>query len=458
MPKPSTKSNDESNTNEVNKSSKSNGTVTEANKSSKSSSNATTEVSNEQFEHPEEGFIYCRNFIPERLVFVATEESKTTQNLNFPRYLYDKTKEPTKENKDKFSDILVWATKPIYMEYGGIPNEQYHTSPNAKSRAHFYIPYIPSDSNSADLFGMLKKLDNYMDTEINKKKNKNGILSLKTRKGSVPYTDLQYKKLVKMTKPSTKRNEDGEIVTSDAPQYEKVKIVFATLYDKEKVQKDRDTQQCGTITTELYLFGKNEKENTNTIPEIEKFFGWKGTASFALTLSKAWISKAPKEDTGLYECGLVIKCKIINVEKLPDKDTNKISKVKSNIFANNRTAPTLKQEEKEEPKHDKDEQPKRSNSQDKEEPKQTSKQDKDESKQTSKQDTKKNSKHNNNEDDSDSGSDSDENTDKDNKPDANDSDDSSTDSDSSSDSEQPKAPVKQEPAKVVNKIQGKKGK
>jgi len=294
--------------------------------------------------------ITCQDFSVNRMYFRAIEPNdEAVQLMCYPKYLYDPEMEPTPENLEKHGESMILVTKPIKINKGGIPkhNPKYHTNdPNSMKRAYFYIPKNKDDPNSMELFETLDKIDNYMDEEVNKNKNKNGVLcALNKSKKRIPLKGLKYTRIVTTAKQvdnlsldddeddsNKKKSGNGKFDDSkkDFVPWDRVKVRLGTLYDESlKPDANRD------ITTQVYVGGKEEAEKIKTVSDVEKYFSWNCVAQFALMFCKVWIKKSDGKD-----CSISLKCLQIGVtEQSEFKKNSSITKqLNKKLFAS--TAPS----------------------------------------------------------------------------------------------------------------------
>ena len=261
------------------------------------------------------------------LYFGAQEINKeATQNLCFPKYIYDDAIEKTPDNFKKHGKQLLLVTQPIKMVRGCIPkfNQKYNAHPNHSSRGHFYIPLNNDDPNSVELFNAIKRLDNYMANEINKLKNNNKILCYLKNKERTQFKDLTYSRMITTAKgPSEEDREEG---AKEFIPYDRINVKFATKYDKELGPND-DRE----ITTQVFIGDNENPEHTPKITDIEKYFKWQCTAQFALVFNKAWIQKAADK-----KCGIGIKCVQIGITELAENRPSTSLQIHGSLFSNNR--------------------------------------------------------------------------------------------------------------------------
>lgn len=277
-----------------------------------------------------------------RLQALNIEDMKeTTQFMCFPRYLY-KDKELTEKNLETKSFSPLFITESIKMAKGGIPryNPKYHDgNENSNKRAYFYIPKIEKDKNSMDLFNDIQTMDDFMDEEINVKKNENAIVCYINKSGKkVPFKGLTYKRMI----TTAKQGGDNELLEDDEQldtkkgnknekefvPYDRIKAKFKTLYEKQTDFHDQSMTQKDLITS-IYLGEKEEPEqDCTTVTGILKHFMWNCSAKFALMLNKFWIKKDDKT------CGFGIVCIQINVTEQPDHSTVSTSRqLSKKLFA-----------------------------------------------------------------------------------------------------------------------------
>ena len=281
--------------------------------------------------------VTCDNFDVSRMYFTAREiDKQAAQILCFPKYLYDPKMKCTPDNFEKFGKSPLIVTEPIHMTRGGIPryNSKYHGSdPNTNNRAFFYIPRNENDPNSVALFDMVQKIDDYLDQEINVKKNKNAIFSyLGKKKDRKTIKDITYKRMITSSKgPGTSIGEEEEEEDSNKKKYEpydRIKCRFATFYDESLGPNDNRK-----ITTQVYLDENVDHEDTSTVTDIEKHLVWNCKARFALMLNKVWIQK-----TGEKNCSVGIKCVQIGVSEKPEFRQNTSAQLTRSLFSNASTS------------------------------------------------------------------------------------------------------------------------
>jgi len=298
-----------------------------------STKNAQVDEQVDEVEHQEENTvssITCDDFDINRLGFRGqVPQEGATQYTYFPKYLFDEEKEVTRENCAKHGESLIVITPPIKMIRGGIPkhNAKYHTAdPDSAKRGYFFIPRNDADENTKKLFEMISMIDDYMDQEINVKKNKNNLLytiSSKTKK-DVPTKNLTYKRMItKSQPPQTDDDDDDDTNKKQYVEWERIKVKFNVKYDPELGQDDPRE-----ITTQLYLKDKDEPENFTKLTEIEKFFTWNCTAQFALMFNKVW---AKKQDAR--ECSIGIKCVQIGITEYSETRSSAAKQLNRNLFS-----------------------------------------------------------------------------------------------------------------------------
>jgi hypothetical protein len=254
--------------------------------------------------------ITCPEFQPNRLFFKSTDlKPNTSQITCFLKYQYDMTKKPTRENNEKGEKLLM-VTKPIKIVRGGIPrhNPKYHgADENSTKRAYFYVPKNLDDPNSMELFDAIDRFDDYMDDEINTKKNANGILCYKGSNGNeVKCKGITYVRMVTTAQPqSFGDDEEGE---KKFVPWDRIKVKLSTVYD-DKLGPD-DIKE---INTQVYVGTNEEAEKICTVTDVEKYFRWNCTAQFALDFSKAWVMTTKDK-----KCSIGIKCVQIGVTEISE--------------------------------------------------------------------------------------------------------------------------------------------
>lgn len=297
-----------------------------------STKNAQVDEQVDEIENQEENTvssIECEDFDINRLAFRGqVPQEGATQYTFFPKYLFDEEKEVTRENCSKYGESLIVVTPPIKMIRGGIPkhNNQYHTAdPDSAKRAYFFIPRNDEDPDTKQLFDMINTIDDYMDQEINVKKNKNNLLytiSSKTKK-EIPTKNLTYKRMITKSQPPQNDEDEEDTNKKQYLEWERIKVKFNMKYDPELGQDDPRE-----ITTQLYLKDKDEPENFTKLTEIEKFFTWNCTARFALMFNRVW---GKKSDTR--ECSIGIKCVQIGITEYAEMRTSAAKQLNRNLFS-----------------------------------------------------------------------------------------------------------------------------
>nr|XP_012556068.1 glutamic acid-rich protein-like [Hydra vulgaris] len=204
--------------------------------------------------------LFCEEVDANRLyVMPAKQDDKSIQYVNYPRYLYDKKLKPTPTNFAEKGDLPIIITGPIKMIRGGIPryNDQYHKEgEDSMNRAHVFIPKNSEDPHSVELFKCIKKIDDRMDNEINKKK---GTLIILGNQGqTIPLKGYTYKRMI-----TTAQKGDGVDLNKvgDSKEmkefvpWERIKAKFSTVYDKNIEQGAAGVRK--DIDTKIYI-GNNE--------------------------------------------------------------------------------------------------------------------------------------------------------------------------------------------------------
>lgn len=273
--------------------------------------------------------ITCAEFQSNRLFFKSTElKPQSSQITCFLKYQYDTTKKATRENNDKFGEKLLMVTKPIKMVKGGIPrhNPKYHgADENSTKRAYFYIPKNAEDPNSMELFDAIDRFDDYMDDEINTKKNANGILCYKGSQGNeVKCKNITYVRMVTTAQPQSFGDEEnGKVFVP----WDRIKVKLSTVYDEKLGPDDRKE-----INTQLYVETNEEPEKISCITDIEKYFRWNCTAQFALDFNKAWVMTTKEK-----KCSIGIKCVQIGVTEISDFKSTASKQISKRLFGGSST-------------------------------------------------------------------------------------------------------------------------
>jgi len=105
--------------------------------------------------------------------------------------------------------------------------------------------------------------------------------------------------------------------------YKRIKVQFATDFDR-----DASPESIRPITTQLYVGSNVQPKETSTVEEIEKYFRWRCTAQFALTMSKFWIQTSNEE-----RCGIGLKCKQIGIIKMAEERQKPSAQLNRSLFA-----------------------------------------------------------------------------------------------------------------------------
>ena len=270
-----------------------------------------------------------------------------TQVISIPRYLYDETKQPTKDNIEKFGKPLVIISDPIKLTKGGPPpyNEKYHgPNPDSSKTAFFYVPEIESDQGSNNLFSVINQIDEFMNNEINIKKNKSGILETfknADKKSRIPVNGLRYTELAKLLEPS--------IGGKEFEPYKRLKVKFSSgaKYDKNKNTSTEESQnETFPIDTQIYVGDEPEPRDCKTLTDVRQYFKWGCTAKFAIVFNKIWMLKS-----GDKKCGITAKCvQLCVTEQAPEKTQGVTMQFKSSLFAKQPAKLEVKNEEKVKPK------------------------------------------------------------------------------------------------------------
>lgn len=292
--------------------------------------------------------VTCEDFDIKRLYFTARENDKSASQLMcFPRYLYDPKMKCTPDNFEKHGSSPLVVTGPIHMVRGGIPrhNSQYHgNDPNSNSRAYFYVPLNEADENSVALFDMIRKIDEYLEEEINEKKNKNGIFCFLSKSGArKPIPGITYKSIIGESKAAGDSFDDDDEDDDKKKKkkyepYKRVKVKFSTLFDQDLGPNDNRK-----ITTQIYLDDNTEPEDTTCLTDIEKHLVWNSKCRFALMFNKVWVQK-----NGEKLCSVGIKCVQVGVTEKPEMRQNTSAQLTKSLFSSGGSKSNTKKAMKEE--------------------------------------------------------------------------------------------------------------
>ncbi|XP_065639474.1 uncharacterized protein LOC105844227 [Hydra vulgaris] len=275
--------------------------------------------------------LFCEEVDANRLyVMPAKQDDKSIQYVNYPRYLYDKKLKPTPTNFAEKGDLPIIITGPIKMIRGGIPryNDQYHKEgEDSMNRAHVFIPKNSEDPHSVELFKCIKKIDDRMDNEINKKK---GTLIILGNQGqTIPLKGYTYKRMI-----TTAQKGDGVDLNKvgDSKEmkefvpWERIKAKFSTVYDKNIEQGAAGVRK--DIDTKIYIGNNENYEDCKTVSSIGKHLVWNCTAQFAISLNKFWMQKG-----GDKKCAFGIKCIQICITEKPQMRQSAIKQLNNRLFA-----------------------------------------------------------------------------------------------------------------------------
>ncbi len=232
---------------------------------------------------------------------------------------------------------LDFMTQIIEIDEGGIPilNEKTMKWYGEEYKRRFIrIPYTETDDGSAELFDLLKKIDDYVE------KNKELLLGKKNKK-------YVYSKLFK---PKNKEEEDDE----DEEFVKKPRL-------KARFEVNRDTQE---IITSIFVKenGPNSapvQHDCKTVADIEQHIPLGSKIRLVLSLKKVWAQKPTDENP---KFGIIVACKSIVVEEKGTGVSSGFDYKNNYVFGG--AMPVIKEKEKENTK----EQPKQ-----KQEPKQEEK-------------------------------------------------------------------------------------
>lgn len=294
----------------------------------------TENIENEQMEQDEDVKIINFDTLDMTRLFLKPNALKKedTQYLCYPKYLHTGDPKGNKEEILKKSESPIIVTDEIEINKGGIPrfNPKYHTSPDASTRAYFYIAKDENCQGAVQLFEALKKIDDYCDKKINKEQNKSGFVSYIVKDKNTgkedarPFKGLTYKRMITETKrPTDMIDDEDDDKKKEFVPYERVKVKFSTKWDENLGPND-----AKEIDTVLFIPGKDEQVEATKITDFDKYFTWKSTCKFGLMLNKLWIKKDDKR-----ECSFGIKCIQLAVTKeRPDMKKNAVTQLSKNLF------------------------------------------------------------------------------------------------------------------------------
>jgi len=206
------------------------------------------------------------------------------------------------------------VTKPMILEMGGIPKIHEKWRPTDNQCMYLWLPHLPNNEGSAELFDkVLDPLDKHFHKKINEDGNKDCVFSEKNGKKTF-LKDLKYLSAVKEFTPDESGDADGgddsdgsdkETNEKDKNKgkdgkkqegYNRIKVRFACVFDKNKKGKQDDQRQIKTR-----VFVKNEDGSVpedplpiKTLADLRKQLVWKCEVQFALEINKFWAKRAKK--------------------------------------------------------------------------------------------------------------------------------------------------------------------
>lgn len=274
-----------------------------------------------------------------RIYFKARVPDKgATQQMCFPKFLYNSDLKPTEQNFESKGQTLLMVTGAIKMVRGGIPqySERYHgPDRDGEKRGWFYIPRDDSNPECVELFNGIKGIDDYMDDEINVKKNVNSILCYDKKQVRTKFKGLTYKRMITTAKgPKTLDFDDDDNDTKTQSKkpfvpYDRIKVKLSMLYDPEQIKT-----QSREINTQVFIKDNETAEQTSTISDIEKHLTWNCTAQFALMFNKVWIQMSDEQN-----CGISIKCVQMCILDKPEQKQQSVGfQLNKRMFARGTTS------------------------------------------------------------------------------------------------------------------------
>ena len=288
--------------------------------------------------------VKTEKFMPKRFHFSSTPVVKDdTHQTCFPKYLKDMNIESTVQNIKTKGRPLVIMTDGIEIDKGGFPqhNVKFHgPSNNSNKRANFDIP---RNKSSEHLFSFIEAVDKLLNDEVNKKENRNGLLSWQDKsKKDCPIEKPSYINTIQTTKPPKKKLGEEASEKKEFVPWQKINVKLNKQYVKGK-----DSSEGGLST--LIYYGENEEpEETPNITDVEKHFGYGCTAKFIISFTRVHIDK--NENTARFS----LKCLQINVTKKPNFKKATSIQLNRNMFSKKKPVVEVKDEE-EEDNLDKDE-------------------------------------------------------------------------------------------------------
>ena len=267
--------------------------------------------------------VKTEKFMPKRFHFSSTPVVKDdTHQTCFPKYLKDMNIESTVQNIKTKGRPLVIMTDDIEMDKGGFPqhNVKFHgPSNNSNKRANFDIP---RNKSSEHLFTFIEAVDKLLNDEVNKKENKNGLLSWQDKsKKDCPIEKPSYINTIQTTKPPKKKLGEEASEKKEFVPWQKINVKLNKQYVKGK-----DSSEGGLST--LIYYGENEEpEETPNITDVEKHFGYGCTAKFIISFTRVHIDK--NENTARFS----LKCLQINVTKKPNFKKATSIQLNRNMFS-----------------------------------------------------------------------------------------------------------------------------
>ena len=236
------------------------------------------------------------------------------------------------------------------MTRGGIPkfSDKYHKSKNSGKRALVWYYLDKKQKVLVDLFDALTALDDYFNTEINEKKNENGIVTkLNSDKKPVPMKGLQYVRFIRTSDDENDDEEQDDTTKGNTKKMEpftRFKAKFETEWEKDN---NGDEFRDVVIKTGFFVGNEDEPKGYKTVEEFAEAMPWKSVVQHVIKTCKFYVAKTKDSDTKKHKCGFGFKITNIQLIKKGEGSAsdNSSKLLKTNIFATGGVVNDYKEDE-----------------------------------------------------------------------------------------------------------------
>lgn len=247
--------------------------------------------------------------------------SKKYNRSHYPKYAYTGKPDGDYNTITTIGKQLIIATDEIIMNNGGIPRSRSHDILN-RPRNHFYLVKDDTCPGLLGLFDWINSIDDYFDKEINKKNNKNAIISydVNREESKKKYLNNSYKPCFNFF--CQKNNKD---VKSKKIEKYCNNLIYKRLIQKRKYGEDDIREvvrvnfshiRCDNnnidIGTALFVPGNENPVNATCVTDFEKYFTWKSTCKFILRLVQ--LNVISNDESGM-ECFFSFVCDKLTITK-----------------------------------------------------------------------------------------------------------------------------------------------